>query len=117
MSSKIVLITGCSTGISHDLARRLTLANYTLLATARHTEKLADLQVALQLPPDVTDPTSIASATEDVVRRFGRLDILVNNAGCAVRGAVEDISVGQVQKGRLRSESRSQAGVVLSELS
>jgi NADP-dependent 3-hydroxy acid dehydrogenase YdfG len=93
MSSKTVLITGCSTGIGHDLARRLTLANYTVIATARHPEMLADLQVALKLPLDVTDSASVASATEEVVRSFGRIDILVNNAGYALRGAVEEISV------------------------
>ena len=59
---------------------------------------LPTCHVALQLPLDVTDPTSIASATQEVVRRFGRIDILVNNAGYAVRGAVEDISVEQVQQ-------------------
>lgn len=96
MSSKTVLITGCSTGIGHDLARRLTLANYTVIATARHPETLADLQVALKLPLDVTNSASIASATEEVVRRFGRVDILVNNAGYALRGAVEEISDEQV---------------------
>src|SRR6266700_3507424 len=97
MASKTVLITGCSTGICHDLARRLVRANYTVIATARHLETLSDLHVALQLPLDVTNPTSVASATEEVVRRFGRIDILVNNAGYAVRGAVEDIAVEQVQ--------------------
>jgi NADP-dependent 3-hydroxy acid dehydrogenase YdfG len=98
VSSKTVLITGCSTGIGHDLAQRLARANSTVIATARHPEKLSDLPVALQLPLDVTDPTSIASATQAVVRRFGRIDVLVNNAGYAVRGAVEDLSVGQVQQ-------------------
>src|SRR5947209_4854109 len=98
MPSKFVLITGCSTGIGHDLAQRLTRANYTVVATARHPERLSDLHVPLQLPLDVTDPTSIANATEEVVRRFGRIDILVNNAGYAVRGAVEDIPVEQVQQ-------------------
>ena len=98
MTSKIVLITGCSTGIGHDLARRLARANYTVVATARHPEWLSDLDVALQLPLDVTDPTSVASATQEVVRRFGRIDILINNAGYAVRGAVEDIPVEQVQQ-------------------
>ena len=98
MSSKIVLITGCSTGIGHDLAQRLARSNYTVVATARHPERLSDLHVALQLPLDVTDPTAVASATEEVVRRFGRIDVLVNNAGYAVRGAVEDIPVEQVQQ-------------------
>jgi NADP-dependent 3-hydroxy acid dehydrogenase YdfG len=98
MPSKIVLITGCSTGIGHDLARRLVRANYTVIATARHPETMTDLHVALQLPLDVTDPTSVDSATEEVVHRFGRIDVLVNNAGYAVRGAVEDIPVEQVQQ-------------------
>jgi NAD(P)-dependent dehydrogenase (short-subunit alcohol dehydrogenase family) len=97
MSSKIVLITGCSTGIGHNLARRLTRVNYTMVATARHLETMTDLHVALQLPLDVTDPTSVASATQEVVRCFGHIDVLVNNAGYAVRGAVEDIPVEQVQ--------------------
>jgi len=98
MSSKIVLITGCSTGIGRDLAQRLARANYTVVATARHFETLSDLPVALQLPLDVTDPGSIAGATQEVIKRFGRIDVLVNNAGYAVRGVVEDISVEQVQQ-------------------
>jgi NADP-dependent 3-hydroxy acid dehydrogenase YdfG len=98
MSSKIVLITGCSTGIGNDLARRLAHANHTVVATARHPETLSDLPVALQLPLDVTDVISIASATEEVVRRFGRIDVLVNNAGYAMRGAVEDAAVEEVQQ-------------------
>jgi NADP-dependent 3-hydroxy acid dehydrogenase YdfG len=98
MSSKIVLITGCSSGIGHDLAQRLARASYTVIATARHPEMLSDLHVALQLPLNVTDPTSIAIATEEVVRRFGRIDVLINNAGYAIRGAIEDIAVEQVQQ-------------------
>ena len=98
MSSKIVLITGCSTGIGHDLAWRLARANYTVVATARHHETLSDLPVALRLPLDVTEPISIANATREVIRRFGRIDVLVNNAGYAIRGAVEDIAIEQVQQ-------------------
>ncbi len=98
MSSKIILITGCSTGIGRDLAQRLARANYTVVATARNPEMLRDLPVALQLPLDVTDPNSIASAMQEVIERFGRIDVLVNNAGYAVRGAVEDIPVEQMQQ-------------------
>ncbi len=97
MTTNIVLITGCSSGIGYELAQRLTRANYTVIATARHHEQLSDLNVALQLPLDVTDPTAVANATLEIVHRFGRIDVLVNNAGYAVRGAVEDIPVEQVQ--------------------
>jgi NAD(P)-dependent dehydrogenase (short-subunit alcohol dehydrogenase family) len=40
MPTRTVLITGCSTGIGHDLAQRLARAGYTVIATviatARH---------------------------------------------------------------------------------
>jgi NAD(P)-dependent dehydrogenase (short-subunit alcohol dehydrogenase family) len=98
MPSKIVLITGCSTGIGQDLARRLALAGYTVIASARRPETLADLPVALALPLDVTDAASVAGATAEVMRRFGSVDVLVNNAGYAVRGAVEEVSDEQVRE-------------------
>jgi NAD(P)-dependent dehydrogenase (short-subunit alcohol dehydrogenase family) len=91
MPTKTILITGCSTGIGRDLARRLAQANYTVIATARRPETLADLPVALRLPLDVTDEASIASAVEEVIRRFGRVDVLVNNAGIAYFAAVEEL--------------------------
>ncbi len=98
MSSKIVLITGCSTGIGQDLARRLALAGYAVVATARRPETLDDLPAALKLPLDVTDSASVAGATAEVIGRFGRIDVLVNNAGYAVRGAVEEVPHEQVHE-------------------
>jgi NAD(P)-dependent dehydrogenase (short-subunit alcohol dehydrogenase family) len=98
MPSKIVLITGCSTGIGQDLARRLALAGYTVVASARRPETLADLSAALALPLDVTDAASVAGAMAEVIRRFGRVDVLVNNAGYAVRGAVEEVPDEQVRE-------------------
>ena len=98
MKSKTVLITGCSTGIGQDLARRLALANYTVIATTRHAESLAELPVALRLPLDVTDSTAVANATAEVVARFGRIDVLVNNAGYATRGAIEEITDEQLHE-------------------
>ena len=49
--SKVVLITGCSTGIGRHLAHRLTQSGYTVVATARKVETLDELPAALKLPP------------------------------------------------------------------
>ena len=95
--SQVVLITGCSTGIGRDLAQRLAQAGYTVVATARRVETLANLPAALKLPLDVTRPESIREAVGCVIQQFGRLDVLVNNAGYAVRGAVEEVPVEQAQ--------------------
>jgi NAD(P)-dependent dehydrogenase (short-subunit alcohol dehydrogenase family) len=56
------------------------------------------LPAALKLPLDVTDSASVAGATAEVIRRFGRIDVLVNNAGYAVRGAVEEVSAEQAHE-------------------
>jgi NAD(P)-dependent dehydrogenase (short-subunit alcohol dehydrogenase family) len=95
--SKVVLITGCSTGIGRDLAVQLSKSGYSVVATARKVETLDDLQAALKLPLDVTNPDSIQKAVEDVIQHFGRIDVLVNNAGYAVRGAVEEVPIEQAQ--------------------
>ncbi len=95
--SKVVLITGCSTGIGRDLAEHLSQTGYTVIATARRSETLDGLRVALKLQLDVTKQDSVDRAVEQVVQHFGRIDVLVNNAGYAVRGAVEDVPIEKVQ--------------------
>ncbi len=96
--SKVVLITGCSTGIGRDLAIRLTEAGYTVAATARRVDTLADLSVGLKLPLDVTSTESVEQAVAETLRQFGRIDGLVNNAGFGLRGVVEEVPEDSVQK-------------------
>jgi NAD(P)-dependent dehydrogenase (short-subunit alcohol dehydrogenase family) len=96
--SKIVLITGCSTGIGRDLAQRLTRSGYTVVATARNVESLDDLAAALKLPLDVTQSDSIHNAIALTLQQFGRIDVLVNNAGYTMLGALEEVSEEQTQR-------------------
>jgi NAD(P)-dependent dehydrogenase (short-subunit alcohol dehydrogenase family) len=96
--SKVVLITGCSTGIGRDAAQCLARSGYTVVATARKLETLQDLSVALKLTLDVTQPDSILRAVDETIRKFGRINILINNAGYALRGVVEEVQVEQAQK-------------------
>jgi NAD(P)-dependent dehydrogenase (short-subunit alcohol dehydrogenase family) len=95
--SKIVLITGCSTGIGCDLAQHLTQSGYTVVATARNVAALEGSPAALKLPLDVTSPESIQQAVDATLQQYGCIDVLVNNAGYACYGAVEEISDEQLQ--------------------
>lgn len=96
--SKVVLITGCSTGVGRDLAQRLTQSGYTVVATTRNVEALHDLEAALKLPLDVTQPDSVNKAVARILRQYGRIDVLVNNAGYATRGALEEIPDEQARQ-------------------
>jgi NAD(P)-dependent dehydrogenase (short-subunit alcohol dehydrogenase family) len=96
--TKVVLITGCSTGIGRDLAQRLAGAGYRVAATARNVEAMQGLDAALKLALDVTRPESIQKAVDDTIEQFGRIDVLVNNAGYSQIGALEELADSQVQQ-------------------
>src|SRR3954454_1384930 len=88
MSSKAVLITGCSTGIGRATAERLASRGHTVYASARKLESIRDLEAAgcRTLALDVTDEASMASAVAKVEQAEGAVGVLVNNAGYSQSG-------------------------------
>ena len=93
---RVIVITGCSTGIGLVAARHLASRGDRVYATARRPDRSRGLQEALAaepniqtLPLDVTDDGSVASAIETVLGREGHIDALVNNAGIGVFGPFE----------------------------
>ena len=97
--STVVLITGCSTGIGRATATHLAASGYTVIATARRVEDLADLAAAgcRTLALDVTDEGSMRAAVDAVEASHGRIDVLVNNAGYSQSGAVESVPLARTR--------------------
>ncbi len=89
-----VLITGCSSGIGHATAEAFLKANWQVVATARNTDDIADLEEAgcKTLELDVTDSEQVARVVERTVDIGGAIDCVVNNAGYAQMGPIEDVS-------------------------
>jgi len=98
--SKAVLITGCSSGIGHETARHLAGKGWTVYATARRPETLADLADAgcKTLACDVTDEASMRACVEAVVEAEGAVGVLVNNAGYSQSGAVESVDLDSIRR-------------------
>ena len=96
---RVVLVTGCSSGIGRATASCLAASGYAVVATARRPADLAGLADGrcLTLPLDVTDEGSMTAAVREVEGRFGRIDVLVNNAGYSQSGAVESVPLGRVR--------------------
>ncbi len=92
-ASRAVLITGCSSGIGEATARRLAKGGWTVYATARRPEAIAQLQSegCHTLALDVTDEGSMQAAVDEVTRAQGAVGVLVNNAGYSQGGALEQI--------------------------
>lgn len=99
MTSKAVLITGCSTGIGRATARRLAQDGWTVYATARRTASIEDLEAegCRTLALDVTDEASMAEAVRAVEEAEGAVGALVNNAGIQEVGAIETVPMERVR--------------------
>ncbi len=98
--SKAVLITGCSTGIGRATAQRLATHGWTVYATARRPESIADLQDAgcRTLALDVTDEDSMQAAVRAVEDAEGAVGVLVNNAGYSQGGPIEQVPMDAVRR-------------------
>ncbi|QYJ20691.1 SDR family oxidoreductase [Achromobacter sp. ES-001] len=87
--SKVVLITGASSGIGEATVRMLAAQGHRLLIGARRTDRLAALAAALDASGnnviyqslDVTSADSVNAFARFALERFGKIDVIVNNAG------------------------------------
>jgi NAD(P)-dependent dehydrogenase (short-subunit alcohol dehydrogenase family) len=89
-----VLITGAGRAIGRATAEVLTARGHAVVATARDTALLSDLEVAQVLPLDVSDSSSVA----ECLAAAGELDAIVNNAGLNGGGPLEDYPLDQFQR-------------------
>jgi NAD(P)-dependent dehydrogenase (short-subunit alcohol dehydrogenase family) len=102
--SKIILITGASSGFGRDTAETLARAGHRVLATMRDPQaKNRDHARTLQaqgievVELDVSSDASVERAAENVLRNAGRIDVLINNAGVASAGITEAFTPDQAK--------------------
>ncbi|WP_018983284.1 SDR family oxidoreductase [Salinimonas chungwhensis] len=91
--SKIVLITGASSGIGKSTAQHLVKAGHKVALTARSEDKLNDLVAelgednAVAFAADATSFEAQKEVVEKTVAHFGRLDVAFANAGIGLNAA------------------------------
>src|SRR5215210_3906274 len=85
---KVFLITGASTGIGAETARKAVEAGFRVVLSARSEDKLAALadelggeDRALPVAADVSVWEDNAKLAKAALERFGRLDVVFANAG------------------------------------
>lgn len=89
---KTALVTGAARGIGLATARRFLKEGWRVAVVDIDEPELeiaaAQLEGALLIHGDVSDPQSVRDFTSRIDREFGRLDALVNNAGVADFGPI-----------------------------
>jgi len=94
--SKVVFITGASSGIGKSIAEFLHSKGYTVYGTSRNPERVTGSVFPL-VALDVRDAESIRSAIAGVIAKEGRLDVLINNAGVGITGPLEEIPAEEIK--------------------
>ncbi|MFS0898275.1 SDR family oxidoreductase [Mycolicibacterium litorale] len=102
--SKIILVTGASSGIGSAVAAHLARAGHHVVAGARREDRLRELadttadlaQGSLSVRRlDVTDRADVAAFVDDAVAAHGRIDVIVNNAGVMPLSRLDALLVDQ----------------------
>ena len=94
--SKVVLITGGSSGIGKSVGEYLTQKGFRVYGTSRNPEKYKDSKFKiLQLVVD--DTTTIKQTVKTIIASERKLDILINNAGAGITGPIEEIAEQEIK--------------------
>ncbi|MES2811127.1 MAG: SDR family oxidoreductase [Bacteroidota bacterium] len=94
--SKVVLITGGSSGIGKSIGEFLHAKGFIVYGTSRNPEKITGSVFPL-IALDVRDVTSIKNAIAEVISKSGRVDVVINNAGVGITGPIEEIPTEEIK--------------------
>lgn len=99
-ATRTALVTGASSGIGEDTARKLQALGYVVYGAARRTDRLQALATdgIRPLTMDVTDDASMTAGVDRILEETGRIDVLVNNAGYGSHGAIEDVPIDEARR-------------------
>ena len=94
--SKVVLITGGSSGIGKSIGEFLHTKGFVVYGTSRNPEKIQNSVFPL-IALDVRDTQSIYRAVGEILAKSGRIDVVINNAGVGITGPIEEIPTEEIK--------------------
>jgi short-subunit dehydrogenase len=98
-TSRVVVITGASSGVGHATAVAFAETRASVVLAARSADVLESVAdacrlaggAALAVPTDVSEADDVERLARMAVAEFGRIDVWVNNAGVAALGRFEEV--------------------------
>ena len=95
--SKVVLITGGSSGIGKSVGEYLSDKGFTVYGTSRFPEKYTNSKFPI-IKLDVTQTASITECVSELISKTGQIDVLINNAGVGITGPLEEIPMEEMKR-------------------
>lgn len=96
-NSKVVLVTGVSSGIGRATAMKFTERGCRVLGTVRGTATAQPIAGVELVQMDIRDEASVQRGIQEIISRTNRIDVLVNSAGAGLLGATEETSIAEAQ--------------------
>jgi short-subunit dehydrogenase len=93
--SKVVFITGGSSGIGKSIGDYLQQMGYTVIGTSRNPDRYPESTFEL-VAMQVQDAASIKDSITATIAKHGKIDVLVNNAGVGITGPIEETPDNEV---------------------
>ena len=102
--TKVILITGTSTGLGISIAIQAAKVGHIVYATMRNLDKRAALDAAAKdagvslnvLRLDVQDAKSVSTTVAQILAEHGRIDTLINNAGLGFARNIEQTNEADI---------------------
>lgn len=94
-NSKVILLTGSSSGIGEAAALQLARAGHSVYGISRKRQTNPHFTGIIA---DITKKEQIQKAVDTVFKKEGRIDVLINNAGMGIGGAIEDFSPEEAKR-------------------
>ena len=103
--SKVILITGASSGIGKQAAIEFAKLGADIVLVARRKDKLEQVENELKefhtsilvCQCDVSKKDQVQEMSKIVLEKFGSIDVLVNNAGFAIYGSVSNLTIDEIE--------------------
>jgi len=96
-ASKVVIVTGVSSGIGRATAIKFAQKGCRVFGTVRNIEKAQPIEGVELVEVDIRDETAVQNGIQTIIDQTTRIDVLVNSAGATLLGATEETSVTEAQ--------------------
>ena len=102
---KVILVTGCSSGLGKELTQILAQKKHLVYAGIRNDEERKTLTsiwkkeygTLFPVKLDVTDDKNCKEVVADIIKENKTIDVLINNAGYTLAGPIEHFSAKDFQ--------------------
>lgn len=96
-SSKVVVVTGVSSGIGRAAAIKFVAQGCRVFGTVRDVANTRPIAGVVLVEMDVRDEASVERGVQAIIAQAARIDVLVNSAGVTLLGAAEETSIAEAQ--------------------